>query len=81
MRTTLTLDDDVASLIQKENRRAGEPLKQTINRVLRSGLAVETSPAKLPRFKVRARKIGVPSEWLGSSTQELLDRLDGPLAR
>lgn len=81
MRTTLTLDEDVASQLQKESRRTGEPFKQTVNRVLRGGLAFEAAPVKLPRFKVRARKIGVPHDWFHGSTQDLLDKLDGPLSR
>ncbi|MGH8926456.1 MAG: hypothetical protein ACREA0_24750 [bacterium] len=35
MRTTLTLDDDVAGLIEAERRRTGETLRQTVNRLLR----------------------------------------------
>ena len=81
MRTTLTLDDDLAAQLSLESRRSGEPLKQTVNRLLRAGLTQQKTPAKLPRFKVRARKIGIPSDWLSSSTQQLLDRLDGPTAR
>jgi hypothetical protein len=81
VRTTLTLDEDVASQLQKESRRSGEPFKQTVNRVLRTGLAREAAPIKLPRFKVRARKIGVPQDWFEGSTQDLLDKLDGPLSR
>jgi hypothetical protein len=81
VRTTLTLDDDVAAALTHKMRSSGEPLKQTVNRLLRAGLAYEASPKKLPRFKIRARKIGIPADWLGGSTQELFDRLDGPTAR
>ena len=81
MRTTLTIDEDVANLLKKEVRRSGEPLKQAVNRLLRSGLAHAAKPAKLPRFQVRSRKIGVPSDWFDGSTQDLFDRLDGPTAR
>jgi hypothetical protein len=81
VRTTLTLDPDVAALLEKENRRSGEPFKQTVNRVLRSGFAKDASTSKLPRFKVRARKIGVPADWFEGSTQDLFDKLDGPMAR
>jgi hypothetical protein len=77
VRTTLTIDDDVATLLEKERVHSGEPFKQVVNRILRSGLAYEAKPA----FKVRARKIGIPDHWFEASTQDLLDRLDGPFAR
>ncbi|MBV9119666.1 MAG: hypothetical protein JOZ39_03080 [Chloroflexi bacterium] len=35
MRTTVTLDDDVAAIIDGERRRTGEPFRTTINRLLR----------------------------------------------
>jgi len=43
MRMKVTLDDDVALLLKKENRRMGEPMKQTVNRVLRYELFPDTS--------------------------------------
>ena len=38
MRTTVTLDPDVESLLRKEMRRSGEPFKQVLNDVIRAGL-------------------------------------------
>lgn len=78
MRTTLTLDDDVANLLQKEIRRTGRPLKVTVNSLLRSGLQQATLPAKRSKFRVRARAIGLPKEWASGSVSELLERLEGP---
>jgi hypothetical protein len=39
MRTTLTLDDDVAAKLKAEQSRAGLPLKEIVNETLRRGLA------------------------------------------
>ena len=39
MRTTLSLDDDVAIELQRLQRKRSEPFKQTVNAVLRAGLA------------------------------------------
>ena len=39
MRTTLTLDDDVAAKLKTESRRAGRPFKEIVNETLRAGLA------------------------------------------
>ena len=39
MRTTLTLDPDVARMIEEEVHRLRKPLKQVVNDALRRGLA------------------------------------------
>ena len=79
MRTTLTLDDDVANLLRKEMRRTGQPLKQTVNNLLRSGLQQASAPVKPKPFKVKARRIGLPAEWTSGSIPELLEISEGPL--
>jgi hypothetical protein len=38
MRTTVTLDPDVESLLRREVRRRGEPFKQVLNDAIRAGL-------------------------------------------
>jgi hypothetical protein len=38
MRTTVTLDPDVESMLRKEVRRSGEPFKQVLNDAVRAGL-------------------------------------------
>ena len=38
MRTTVTLDPDVETLLRKEMRRRGEPFKQVLNNAVRTGL-------------------------------------------
>jgi hypothetical protein len=37
MRTTVTLDDDVAALIESERARTGESFRGAVNRLLRRG--------------------------------------------
>ncbi|MDQ2925240.1 MAG: hypothetical protein M3R43_06765 [Acidobacteriota bacterium] len=81
MRTTLTLDDDVANLLRKEVRRAGEPMKHTVNRVLRMGLAQASVPHKPKPFKVRPYKLNFPPEWTSGSVQELIEMVEGPSVR
>ena len=45
MRTTLTLDDDVAMLLNRRVQESGQSFKEVVNRVLRTGLlAGESSP-------------------------------------
>lgn len=74
MRTTLTLDDDVAALLKKEARKSGEPFKQIVNETLRRGLVCGK---QLPRkqFKVKPWNLQVPSF---EKVEELLEHLEGP---
>jgi hypothetical protein len=39
MRTTVTLDPDVESLLRKAMRERGEPFKQVLNTAIRAGFA------------------------------------------
>ena len=43
MRTTITLDDDVALMLEKLQKEEQKPFKQVVNEVLRKGL-VERKP-------------------------------------
>lgn len=74
MRTTLTLDDDVAALLSKEVRKSGEPLKQVVNRAIRAGLTGSKQSAREP-FTVKPFDLGVPHF---EKVQELLEYLEGP---
>lgn len=38
MRTTLTIDDDLAALLAREREHTGETLREVTNRLLRRGL-------------------------------------------
>ena len=74
MRTTLTLDDDVASLLKKEARKSGEPFKQIVNRYLRVGLTAPKDSRRKP-FKVKPWNLGLPPF---EKVEELLEHLEGP---
>ncbi len=51
MRTTLTLDDDVAALIQRLRKSRKLGLKQLVNEALRTGLRDMTNPPHQRRKK------------------------------
>ena len=55
MRTTVTLDDDVAAIIETEQRRTGESFRTTVNRLLRRGAVAGTarSAPRLPELPGR----------------------------
>lgn len=80
MRTTLTLDDDVASLLNKEARRSGESLKETVNRLLRLGLIAVKQPVRKP-FVVKSMNLRLPPGMSFDNVEELLDQLEGPYRR
>jgi hypothetical protein len=57
MRTTLTLDDDVAALIETERARTGETFREAVNRLLRRGARAAPPPAAPPLPKLPGRPI------------------------
>jgi hypothetical protein len=51
MRTTITLDPDVAALVKKLERREGKSFKEIVNAALREGLVRLESSARKPRTR------------------------------
>ena len=61
MRTTLTIDDDVAALLQRLRIERNAGLKDLINEALRRGLHDMASPAKRRAvFRTRSVDLGRP---------------------
>ena len=80
MRTTLTIDDDIARLVQEEVRRSGGSLKGTVNDLLRRGLTAGRNPHR-KRFVVTPRKMGLPPGLSYDSIPDLLEAIEGPYHR
>lgn len=57
MRTTLTLDEDVAVSVRELMRQRGSGFKETVNELIRRGLNSEQSPVPYdpPRFSSALR--------------------------
>lgn len=55
MRTTITLEDDVAALIESERERTGESFRDAVNRLLRRGARAggPVRPPALPELPGR----------------------------
>jgi hypothetical protein len=53
VRTTLTLDDDLAQQLKRRARERDVPFKQVVNEALRAGLAAKTTAATPYRMKPR----------------------------
>ncbi len=80
MRTTLTLDDDVARLLEQEVRRNHTSFKQTVNHFLRLGLVAAKQPRRKP-FVVKPWNMSPPPGQSFDNVEELLDYLEGPERR
>lgn len=78
MRTTITLDDDVAAKLNAEmRRRKTNNFKETVNDVLRRGLLARRELSAAGAFKVRARRLGNRPGTRFDDVGELLEQLEG----
>lgn len=83
MRTTLSIDDDVAKLVEQEVRRSGDSFKGTVNRLLRLGLTASARPEAEKPFVIKPFPLGVGDmlERHNGKVSALIEELDGPLHR
>lgn len=79
MRTTLTLDEDVAALLKRARKSRKSGLKETVNEALRQGLRQMTAPPP------KRKPYRTPSSDLGrcligsiDNIGEVLEILEGP---
>lgn len=59
MRTTLTLDDDVAAQLKAAARERGTSFKEAVNSALRRGLSTQSAPTH--PYELPARPLGLRS--------------------
>ena len=59
MRTTLSLDEDVAAALERVRKARKAPLKQVVNDALRRGLEQMASPPPVSRKPFRTRPISL----------------------
>ena len=77
MATTVTLDDEVSTLVDQEARRAGQTAEEAVNRVLKKQLGSRLiTRAPIKPFVVHPVPMNLPPEWTSGNVQELLDMLD-----
>lgn len=82
MRTTLTLDDDVADKLKRLARRSGRAFREVVNETLRRGLLAEAVGTRRQPFKVSVRDLGALRPGLSlDNIGDLLERVEGPLHR
>jgi hypothetical protein len=75
MRTTLTLERDVAERLRQEMRRTGRGLKAIVNEALRLGLGGAGRSPRAGRFAVKARDLGLRPGFDPDRMNQLVDEL------
>jgi len=76
MRTTVSLDDDVAAAVDEVRRIRHVGLSEAVNELIRAGM---TAPRKRRVFRQRTADLGLRIDV--SNVSEALEVLDGPAAR
>jgi hypothetical protein len=78
MRTTLTLDDDVAVWLERERRKRRVSFKVIVNDVLRTGLETLGRPGRPPdRFRTKGFDLGPSLVGSLDNVEEVLSRAEG----
>ena len=78
MRTTLTIDDDVAVRLERERRRRRTSLKEIVNDLLRTGLdALGGSKREPDSFRTRGFNLGPSLVGSLDNVEEVLSRAEG----
>jgi hypothetical protein len=76
MRTTLTLDRDVAARLEQERRRRRVPFKTLVNDVLRAGLdALQRRTPAAERFRTEGFDLGPSRVGRLDNIEEVLSRM------
>ena len=76
MRTTLTIDDDLAGILQRKARELDRPFKEVVNDALRKGLS-ENLAEKQREIMVRPHDFGASRAGLDMDRlNQLVDELE-----
>ncbi|HEY5791973.1 MAG TPA: hypothetical protein VIS74_01665 [Chthoniobacterales bacterium] len=76
MRTTLTIDDDLAGILRRRSKELGKPFKEVVNNALRAGI-MEKSTVKPNRVRVRPHDFGLTLANLDyDRLNQLVDELE-----
>lgn len=78
MRTTVTIDPDVAAELERRRRERGTGLKEELNYLLRAGLAHDRAATR-PRepYRPRTLRAGTPLRDNVDNVAEVLAELEG----
>lgn len=82
MRTTITLDDDIATRLQAESRKSGRSFKEVVNDYLRAGLAQRRVVKTMTPFRVEPVSMGATRQGYSyDNIGALLEDIEGPERR
>lgn len=76
MRTTLSLDPDVAERVQQEMKRSGHGLKRVVNEALRLGLGLAGKRRRPARFAIEPHSFGFQPGFDLDRLNQLTDELE-----
>ena len=77
MRTTLTLDPDVAAKAKKGAAKLGKSFKEVVNAALRIGLDQVLKPPAAKPYRTKPRPLGLRRGFSYDNVGELLARAEG----
>lgn len=80
MRTTLTLDDDLAERLTELAHRTRRPFKAVVNAAIRRGLGAEGKSRAIPPFKVKAHTLRLRPGLDDRRLNQLVDELEAEAA-
>ena len=76
MRTTLTLEADVARLLEEETHRSRKPFKQVVNEAIRRGLTQRLTAGLPARYQVEPHRTSLRPGVDAVSFNKLADELE-----
>ncbi len=76
MRTTVTIEDDLAAQLEQLRKREGLSYKAAINQVLRTGLQAKSAPPKPQPYKTPTMNLGLKPGIDMTRLNSLVDELE-----
>jgi len=81
MRTTLTIDDDLAAILERETKRKGMSFKDLVNSALRRGLVAEQLVPTKKQVVTRPHRFGFKPGIDLDKLNQFADELEVEAAR
>lgn len=79
MRTTLTIDDDLAVQIEELRCRKGLSMKKAVNALLREGLEHQSKPLQGKPFRTKAKQLVFRSGFDPTKMNQLVDKVEAEI--
>lgn len=81
MRTTITLDDDIADKIEILRNEQNMSFKQAVNLLLRQGLEARLQQPSSKRYSSQPRRLGLRPGYDSVRLNQLVDELEANAAQ